>query len=104
MIFMGKKDLEEKEFLISARKTIGPGVTNAPVWVLQKAGRRIWNKKAHRHWRSTKLGKLFKKKLVEQGKIKNKKPIKSGYKKKTAKFKRYKTARKQRSALGVGYK
>ena len=75
---MGRKTEEEKEFLISARKEIGPGVTNAPVWILQKAGKRIWNKKAHRHWRTTELGLLFKKKQREQGKVKNVKKTKSG--------------------------
>ncbi|PIN85388.1 MAG: hypothetical protein COV47_02520 [Candidatus Diapherotrites archaeon CG11_big_fil_rev_8_21_14_0_20_37_9] len=75
---MGIKTQEEKEFLISARKEIGPGVTNAPVWILQKAGKRIWNKKGHRHWRSTNLGLLFKKKQVEQGKKQNVKKIKKG--------------------------
>ena len=79
---MGNKTQEKKEFLISARKKIGPGVTNAPVWILQKAGKRIWNKKGHRHWRSTELGNLFKKKQVEQGKGKKTKPKKSGNKKK----------------------
>tara|TARA_Y100000310_G_scaffold327497_1_gene393960 strand:- start:146 stop:340 length:195 start_codon:yes stop_codon:yes gene_type:complete len=55
------KSKEKKQFLISARKKIGPGLTNAPVWVLQKAGKRIWNPKAHRNWRETSLGKEFKK-------------------------------------------
>ncbi len=74
------KEAEEKEFLISCRKKIGPGLTNAPVWILQKAGKRIWNKKQNRHWRRTKLGKLFKRKLKEQGKVKSK--AKSGKKSK----------------------
>lgn len=61
------KDEDKKGFLISARKKIGPGLTNAPVWVLQKAGKRIWNKKQKRHWRRTNLGDLYKKKRAEQG-------------------------------------
>ncbi len=81
---MGKKTSDEKEFLISTRKSIGPGLTNAPVWILQKAGKRIWNKRGNRHWRSTDLGTLFKKKQREQGKIKNLKHRKSGKKTKTA--------------------
>ena len=56
-----RKDEDLKQFLISARKKIGPGLTNAPVWVLQKAGRRIWNPKSRRNWRETSLGKEFKK-------------------------------------------
>ncbi|HZX34146.1 MAG TPA: hypothetical protein VFF09_02080 [archaeon] len=79
------KDSDKKEFLISARKKIGPGVTNAPVWILQKAGKRIWNKKGKRHWRSTELGKLYRKKQREQGKILNVKKRKSGKRHKSAK-------------------
>lgn len=72
------KEQEKKDFLIASRKKIGPGITNAPVWAQQKAGKRIWNKKAHRHWRSTNLGQLFEKKQAEQGKIKNVAYKKSG--------------------------
>ncbi|AJF60625.1 MAG: hypothetical protein J4224_03795 [Candidatus Diapherotrites archaeon] len=72
------KEAEKKDFLISARKSIGPGLTNAPVWVMQKAGKRIWNKRQHRHWRSTNLGLTFKKKQAEQGKNRNVKRVKSG--------------------------
>ena len=55
------KDSEFKEFLISARKKVRPGLTNAPVWVLQKAGKRIWNPKSKRTWKQVDLGKLFRK-------------------------------------------
>ncbi|MBU0662655.1 MAG: hypothetical protein ABH854_03520 [Candidatus Diapherotrites archaeon] len=79
---MSHKSQEKKEFLSSARKKIGPGLTNAPVWVMQKKQSRIWNKKQKRHWRRTKLGLLFKKKQGEQGKLKR---IKPGSKKKAGK-------------------
>jgi len=72
------KDSETKEFLTAARKEVGAGLTNVPVWIMQKAGKRIWNRRQNRHWRSTKLGKRFKKKQVEQGKVEEKKKIKSG--------------------------
>ncbi len=72
------KTEEKKEFLTAARKEVGAGLTNVPVWIMQKAGKRIWNRRQKRHWRSTALGMKFKKKQVEQGKIKNKKPVKSG--------------------------
>lgn len=85
---MSNKTSEEKEFLISTRKTIGPGLTNAPVWILQKAGKRIWNKRGNRHWRQTKLGVVFRRKQKEQGKVKNIKKTKSGKKKQTAVKKR----------------
>ena len=89
---MGRKSQEEKEFLIATRKKIGPGSTNAPVWILRKAGKRIWNKKGKRHWRQTDFGRLFKKKQREQGKIKNIKFVKSG---KKAKSRMFKTKRKK---------
>jgi len=78
------KEQELKDFLISSRKKIGPGLTNAPVWVQQKAGKRIWNTKQNRHWRRTSLGDLFAKKQQEQGKIKNVAHRKSGKKKRKA--------------------
>lgn len=53
------KSQEFKEFIISSRKKIGPGVSNAPVWVIQKAGKRIWNPKQKRQWKTVEFGKLF---------------------------------------------
>ena len=62
VIFMARnKNQEFKEFLISTRKKIGPGMTNAPVWVLQKAGKRIWNSKGKRAWGEVDLGKIYRK-------------------------------------------
>ncbi len=55
------KDGEFKQFLVSSRKKIRPGLTNAPVWVLQKAGKRIWNPKSKRTWKDADLGKLYRK-------------------------------------------
>lgn len=55
------KAYEKKEFLISMRKKTGPGLTNAPVWILQKAGKRIWNPKRKRHWKEADFGKLYEK-------------------------------------------
>ncbi len=55
------KEKALKDFLISIRKRVSPGVTSAPVWVLQKAGKRIWNKSAKRHWRRTEFGLKFRK-------------------------------------------
>lgn len=61
-----KKDEEFKRFLISARKKIGPGMTSAPVWALQKAGKRIWNPKQHRNWKEVDLGKKFRKRKKKE--------------------------------------
>ena len=52
------KDEEFKDFLIAGRKKIRPGMTNAPVWVLQKAGKRIWNPKSKRTWKNVDLGDI----------------------------------------------
>jgi len=55
------KESELKQFLVSSRKKVRPGLTNAPVWVLQKAGKRIWNPKSKRTWKDADLGKAYRK-------------------------------------------
>ncbi len=75
---MGRKDSELKDFLIAHRKKIGTGTTNAPVWVMQKAGRRIYNKRAKKHWRETDMGGVFTKAQRKQGKVEGHRKIKSG--------------------------
>ncbi|MBN2127680.1 MAG: hypothetical protein JW703_04835 [Candidatus Diapherotrites archaeon] len=88
------KSQEKKEFLISTRKKIAPGVTNAPFWVMQKKGGRIWNARAKRHWRSTDLGTLFKKKQEEQVTVKKKKRLHKKIKR-TVRAKTKKNGKKQ---------
>jgi hypothetical protein len=46
------KEKEFKDFMISERKKVGSGLTNAPVWLMQKAGKRIWNTKQKRTWKN----------------------------------------------------
>lgn len=46
------KEEKFKEFMVSERKKIGSGLTNAPVWIMQKAGKRIWNNKQKRTWKN----------------------------------------------------
>ena len=75
---MGRKDSELKDFLIARRKKIGTGTTNAPVWVMQKAGKRIYSRKAKKHWRETDFGADFIKSQRRQGKIEGHRKIKSG--------------------------
>lgn len=53
------KEKELKDFLVSERKKTAPGMTAAPVWVLQKANKRIWNKKQKRHWKQVGFGKKY---------------------------------------------
>ena len=55
------KNREFKKFVISTRKKITPGLTNAPVFAMQKKRKRIYNTKGKRHWRGIELGKMFKK-------------------------------------------
>jgi len=51
------KEKDFKDFQVSERKKIGSGLTNAPVWLMQKAGKRIWNSKQKRTWKNIDLGK-----------------------------------------------
>ena len=77
-----RKDEAKKEFLIATRKKLGPSIVNAPFWVVQKAGKRIWNKRSKRHWRQTKLGGLFTKlqRKSSKRKVKGRKHYQKGKK------------------------
>jgi len=55
------KEQDLKDFLISKRKSIGPGLTNVPIWIVQKKGERIWNPKQKRTWKDADFGKAFRK-------------------------------------------
>ena len=46
-----QKSREKKEFLIAQRDKVGPGYLNTPVWIIQKAGKRIWNRRQKRNWK-----------------------------------------------------
>lgn len=81
------KTREKKEFLIAQRSKVGPGYLNTPVWIIQKAGRRIWNRRQRRNWRETGLGKTFNSLLLDNKKAKKINTNKSGKKVKTAKYK-----------------
>jgi hypothetical protein len=61
------KTQEFKDFSISMRKKIGSGLTNAPVWLMQKAGKRIWGKKQKRTWKNIKMGKEFARAELDKG-------------------------------------
>jgi hypothetical protein len=54
------KSRDKKEFLFAQRKKIGPGYLNTPVWIIQKAGKRIWNRRQKRNWKMTEFGQQFK--------------------------------------------
>ena len=83
------KEKEFKDFLISSRKKIGPGMTNAPFWVLKKAGKRIWNPKQKRHWKNVGLGFLYR---AKQKKLAvKKKPVHQKKKKLKLKHRRKKS-------------
>jgi len=53
------KEKEFKDFMISERKKIGSGLTNAPVWLMQKAGKRIWSTKQKRTWKNIDMKKRY---------------------------------------------
>jgi hypothetical protein len=59
---MGRNKEEKfKDFIISERKKIGSGLTNAPVWTMQKAEKRMWNSRQKRTWKNIDLGKRYEK-------------------------------------------
>jgi hypothetical protein len=67
------KEKEFKEFQISERKKIGSGLTNAPVWVMQKAGKRIWNARQKRTLKKIDIKERYEKHEKKQAKVKIKK-------------------------------
>jgi hypothetical protein len=62
------KEQDFKDFQISERKKIGSGLTNAPVWLMQKAGERLWNPRQKRTWKDIDLGMRFAEHKRKQGK------------------------------------
>lgn len=80
------KSEKKKEFLISIRGRTGASITNAPIWVLQKAKKRIYNIKGKRHWRRTAFGLEFK--TAKRKSMKAKAKPKSGKHKKSARCKK----------------
>ncbi len=72
------KDKEFKEFLIAQRKKVGPGYMNTPVWIIQKAGKRIWNRRQKRNWKETEFGAQYKQLKEDQERAKDKTYFKSG--------------------------
>lgn len=63
------KDKEFKDFQISERKKIGSGITSAPVWLMQKAGKRLWNSKQKRTWKNIGMKDKFDVHQRKQAKI-----------------------------------
>jgi ribosomal protein L39E len=55
------KTKEFKQFLISTRKRVTSGLTNAPVFAMQKKRSRIYNTKGRRNWRQIDMMDMFKK-------------------------------------------
>jgi len=75
------KEKEFKDFMISERKKIGSGLTNAPVWLMQKAGKRLWATKQKRTWKNIDM----KMKYFEAGQKQKARERKSGDHKKHSK-------------------
>jgi hypothetical protein len=87
------KSREEKEFLFAQRKKIGPGYLNTPVWIIQKAGKRIWNRRQKRNWKTTEFGQQFKDLQLKKKTEKKKCVRKSGKKQMSARFVKHKKTR-----------
>lgn len=66
------KEEEFKDFMISERKKIGSGLTNAPVWLMQKAGKRLWTTKQKRTWKTIDMKMKFNEAMQKQKPKKNK--------------------------------
>ncbi|MEI7960877.1 MAG: hypothetical protein WCI04_00945 [archaeon] len=66
------KEEEFKDFMISERKKIGSGLTNAPVWLMQKAGKRLWTTKQKRTWKTIDMKMKFNAAMQKQKSKKNK--------------------------------
>lgn len=79
------KDKEFKEFLIAQRKKVGPGYMNTPVWIIQKAGKRIWNRRQKRNWKETEFGAQYRQLKDDQEKSKAVSTFKSGKRIKSSK-------------------
>ena len=81
------KSRDKKEFLLAQRTKVGPGYLNTPVWIIQKAGKRIWNRRQKRNWKQTEFGQQYLSlQLVKENETK-KCTRKSGKINKSAKFK-----------------
>lgn len=68
MFMASRKDKDLKDFLITERKKTSAGITVAPVWVMQKADKRLYNTRQSRHWSDTDFGKRYRKMKKKEGK------------------------------------
>ena len=55
------KNKKFKDFVVSTRKSLRSSISAAPVWAMQKAGKRLWNSKQKRHWKNIGMKKKFNK-------------------------------------------
>ncbi|MBU0636422.1 hypothetical protein KKE06_05335 [Candidatus Micrarchaeota archaeon] len=67
-----RKDQELKDFLISARKRKSPKLTDAPIWAIQRAGKRMFNQTRQRNWRETHLARPYHNQQKKKKKCKKK--------------------------------
>jgi hypothetical protein len=86
-----QKSREKKEFLIAQRDKVGPGYLNTPVWIIQKAGKRIWNRRQKRNWKQTEFGDEFRKLQIKKADVVKKTARVSGKKEKSSRRKVRKT-------------
>ncbi|MCX8189686.1 MAG: hypothetical protein N3F05_00440 [Candidatus Diapherotrites archaeon] len=55
------KEKKFKDFIISKRRSIRPGIGSTPVWIFQKANKRIFSSKQKRSWKTCEFGKEYRK-------------------------------------------
>ncbi len=93
------KDREFKEFLVAQRNKVGPGYMNTPVWIIQKAGKRIWNRRQKRNWRETNFGAQYRALVLDKEMEKAKNTKKSGKRTKSTKYGSRKIRNRNTTAL-----
>jgi len=54
------KSSEKKTYLRTCRKKTPKGIFAAPVWTMQKTGKRLYNDKSKRTWKRTTFGSDYK--------------------------------------------
>lgn len=71
------KDKEFKDFIISEKKKIGTGLSSTPVWVMQKAGKRVSGRRQARGWKENDFGERYRKRKLDAKRQKRGKAVNS---------------------------
>jgi hypothetical protein len=71
------KDKDFKDFIISEKKKIGTGTSSTPVWVMQKAGKRVSGRRQARGWKENDFGARHRKRKLDAKRQKRGKAVNS---------------------------